>query len=363
MKTGIQAVKTIAAAAGISSPIRDYANAFLGSSEVTLDEIVLGYTVFPNLGQRPADLYIIQSVQDANAKTIFNAPRKRYQVISPAAAYQVHSCLSDYMERGQGSLATKQFGLGGFPVAGKAGTAYGFTDTYFIGYSQAITCGVWVGFDKPTKIYRGAFGKDLALPIWSKIMNVAEKDFASKVIEKPTVLKPIEICRSSGLLVAPRCTQAPSAPEGAPQQNAADVQTSTTYKEWATEVQAPSIICDIHGGGVRNYAKEFDQDDWPKAAAAVDLSKIRPIAMTASALVGFNDVYQSVRPGAESDNDANIPVAKAIPVDTPPPSTDTATALPAEVEVRRAEPVNAQSQPLEAPALSVPPPAAIDLSN
>ena len=363
MKTGIQAVKTIAAAAGISSPIRDYANAFLGSSEVTLDEIVLGYTVFPNLGQRPADLYIIQSVQDANAKTIFNAPRKRYQVISPAAAYQVHSCLSDYMERGQGSLATKQFGLGGFPVAGKAGTAYGFTDTYFIGYSQAITCGVWVGFDKPTKIYRGAFGKDLALPIWSKIMNVAEKDFASKVIEKPTVLKPIEICRSSGLLVAPRCTQAPSAPEGAPQQNAADAQASTTYKEWATEVQAPSIICDIHGGGVRNYAKEFDQDDWPKAAAAVDLSKIRPIAMTSSALVGFNDVYQSVRPGAESDNDANIPVAKAIPVDTPPPSTDTATALPAEVEVRRAEPVNAQSQPLEAPALSVPPPAAIDLSN
>ena len=364
MKTGIQAVKTIAAAAGISSPIRDYANAFLGSSEVTLDEIVLGYTVFPNLGQRPADLYIIQSVQDANAKTIFNAPRKRYQVISPAAAYQVHSCLSDYMERGQGSLATKQFGLGGFPVAGKAGTAYGFTDTYFIGYSQAITCGVWVGFDKPTKIYRGAFGKDLALPIWSKIMNVAEKDFASKVIEKPTVLKPIEICRSSGLLVAPRCTQAPSAPEGAPQQNAADAQAaSTTYKEWATEVQAPSIICDIHGGGVRNYAKEFDQDDWPKAAAAVDLSKIRPIAMTSSALVGFNDVYQSVRPGAESDNDANIPVAKAIPVDTPPPSTDTATALPAEVEVRRAEPVNAQSQPLEAPALSVPPPPAIDLSN
>ena len=365
MKTGIQAVKTIAAAAGIASPIRDYANTFLGSSEVTLDEIVLGYTVFPNLGQRPADLYIIQSVRDGNAKSIFNAPRKRYQVMSPAAAYQVHSCLSEYMERGLGSLATKQFGLGGFPVAGKAGTAYGFTDTYFIGYSQAITCGVWVGFDKPTKIYRGAFGKDLALPIWSKIMNVAEKDFASKVIEKPTVLKPIEICRSSGLLVAPRCTHASSLPEGGLdlQKNVPSPQASTTYKEWATEVQAPTIICDIHGGGVRNYAKEFDQDDWPKAAAAVDLTKIRPIAMTSSALVGFNDVYQSVRPGAESDNDANIPIAKAIPVDTPPPSTDSPAEPPAEVEVRRADPVNAQSQPLEAPSLSVPPPAAIDLSN
>ncbi len=85
--------------------------------------------------------------------------------------------------------------------------------------------------------------------------------------------------------------------------------------------------------------------------------------MTSSALVGFNDVYQSVRPGAESDNDANIPIAKAIPVDTPPPSTDASAEPPAEVEVRRADPVNAQSQPLEAPSLSVPPPAAIDLSN
>ena len=227
-----------------------------------------------------------------------------------------------------------------------------------------MTCGVWVGFDKPTKIYRGAFGKDLALPIWSKIMNVAEKEFPPKPIEKPTVLKPIEICRSSGLLVSPRCAhpEPASAGAGAPQSNVADA-SAATYKEWATDEQAPTVICDIHGGGVRNYSKEFNQEDWPRAAAAVDLSKIRPIAMTSSALVGFNDVYQSVRPGAESDNDANIPVAKAIPLDTPPPTADSSVATTGEVEVRRAEPVNAQSQPLEAPSLTVPPPAPIDFSN
>jgi hypothetical protein len=80
-------------------------------------------------------------------------------------------------------------------------------------------------------------------------------------------------------------------------------------------------------------------------------------------LVGFNDIYRSVRPGAESENDEDIPVAKAVPVNTPPPAPDVAVpaaALPGEVEIRRAEPVNSQSAPMEQPAIEAPPPAAID---
>ncbi|MCX6974861.1 MAG: hypothetical protein NTZ94_11320, partial [Verrucomicrobia bacterium] len=62
-------------------------------------------------------------------------------------------------------------------------------------------------------------------------------------------------------------------------------------------------------------------------------------------------------------NDANIPIAKAIPLDTPAPPADSPATSSSEIEVRRAEPVNAPSQPLETPALSVPPPAPIDFSN
>jgi penicillin-binding protein 1A len=358
MQVGLDAVKKTAAAAGISSPLRDYANAFLGSSELSLDELVLGYTVFPNVGQRPADLYIIQSIREPEGEIIFKAPRKRYRAISPAAAYETHSVMSDFMERGVGSLGRKQFGLGNFPVAGKSGTAYGFTDTYFIGYTNTVTCGVWVGFDKPTKIYRGAFGKDLALPIWSRIMNASAQSYPPREVERPSGLKEVEICRSSGLLATPRCSVKPA--DKVTGQRALD---ANTYKELATEKQAPTIPCDIHGGGVRTYAREFDEADWPRAATAIDLTKIRPVAVTSPPLVGFNDIYRSVRPGAESENDEDIPVAKAVPVNTPPPAAEGAVPVaPAsgEVEIRRAEPVKSQTAPMEQPAIEAPPPAAID---
>jgi len=358
MQVGLDAVKKTAAAAGITSPLRDYSNAFLGSSELSLDELVLAYTVFPNVGQRPADLYIIQSIREPEGEIIFKAPRKRYRAISPAAAYETHSVMSDFMERGVGSLGRKKFGLGNFPVAGKSGTAYGFTDTYFIGYTNTVTCGVWVGFDKPTKIYRGAFGKDLALPIWSQIMNASAQSYPPREVERPSGLKEVEICRSSGLLATPRCSAKPADTvigQRPPEAN--------TYKELATEKQAPTIPCDIHGGGVRTYAREFDEADWPRAATAIDLTKIRPVAVTSPPLVGFNDIYRSVRPGAESENDEDIPVAKAVPVNTPPPAAEGAVlAAPAsgEVEIRRAEPVKSQTAPMEQPAIEAPPPAAMD---
>ena len=142
------------------------------------------------------------------------------------------------------------------------GTAYNFTDTYFFGYNSSVTCGVWVGFDRPTRIYRGAFGKDLALPIWTRIMNVAAEEFPTVKLPKPDTLKAAEICRRSGLLATPRCAREADA-SGMGQ---------GTVTEYGTEAQLPKIRCDIHGGGVRNYAREYDQEEWPRAAAAVDLS-------------------------------------------------------------------------------------------
>ena len=149
------------------------------------------------------------------------------------------------------------------------GTAYNFTDTYFFGYNSSVTCGVWVGFDRPTRIYRGAFGKDLALPIWTRIMNIAAEEFPTVKLPKPDTLKAAEICRRSGLLATPRCAREADA-SGMGQ---------GTVTEYGTEAQLPKIRCDVHGGGVRNYAREYDQEEWPRAAAAVDLSMVRPVAV------------------------------------------------------------------------------------
>ena len=86
----------------------------------------------------------------------------------------------DALESGTGKAAHSQFGLKKFPVAGKTGTAYDFTDALFAGYDSSITCLVWAGFDKPQKIYRGAFGRELALPVWVDVMNASTEPLRSK---------------------------------------------------------------------------------------------------------------------------------------------------------------------------------------
>ena len=68
MKTGLDQVKKIAAGAGITSPLRNYANAFLGSSEATLEELTLAYSIFPNGGLRPKQPHIIQKIENAEGQ-------------------------------------------------------------------------------------------------------------------------------------------------------------------------------------------------------------------------------------------------------------------------------------------------------
>ncbi|MBE2203610.1 MAG: transglycosylase domain-containing protein [Chthoniobacterales bacterium] len=373
MKTGLEALKKTVAAAGITTPLRDYSNSFLGSSEMTLDEVTLAFSVFPNGGRHPKEIHLIKRILDTDGTVIYEAPRGMQKAISPEAAFQVHAGLEDIMRLGVGAAAAREFGLGNFPVAGKSGTAYNFTDTYFFGYTSAVTCGVWVGFDKPTKIYRGAFGKDLALPIWTKIMNASVADFPPQPFQRPSGLKEVEICRTSGLLATPRCTL-----ESTDATGAITSSLPLSYKEFGTESEIPKIRCDIHGGGMRNYAKQYEEAEWPRAAAAVDLATIRPVAVVAPTLLGFNDVYQSVRPGMEALDDASIPVAKAIAVTpekkeeptaspdaaasvpTPPAPEAAAPTPPAEPEIRKAESLAPLDSPLDKPVIQLPPPALMD---
>ena len=93
--------------------------------------MTLAFTMFPNGGRRPNEVHIIKRILDTDGSIIYEAPRSMVNAISPAAAFQVHAGLEEFMKRGAGAAAT-DLGLGQFPVAGKSGAAYNFTDTYFL---------------------------------------------------------------------------------------------------------------------------------------------------------------------------------------------------------------------------------------
>ncbi len=208
LRVGLDAFLEFAKLAGIDSPMRPYNSSFLGSSEVTLAELCKAYTIFPNGGLRPEDLYVIREIQTADGVAIYTAnaeDRDMVDVVEEFAAYQVHGCLEGVLTDGT-AANSQQLGLEPFPsVGGKTGTAYNYTDTWFMGYNSRITCGVWSGFVNPKTIYPQAFSKDIALPIWTDFMNASTRSFTAATIEPPEEGKRIEICTVSGQLATDAC--------------------------------------------------------------------------------------------------------------------------------------------------------------
>src|SRR5438046_2573162 len=209
-------------------------------------------------------------------------------------AYEINSCLADALESWTVKAAFTQFGLKKIPAAGKTGTAYDFTDALFAGYDSNFTCAVWAGFDKPQKIYRGAFGRELALPVWVDIMNSASDHYPPREIKQPTSasggLKQVEICSRSGLLATDKCYDAVKTANGD------TVQRRTTYMEIGTQSQLPTEPCNVHGEPRARLARFFRSEELPRAALAVNLTEVAPIVVKGPTLLADQDPYNSLKP-------------------------------------------------------------------
>ena len=354
-KTGLDALGKLTKDAGIGSPLRPFANAYLGSSEFTLEESTLAYTMFPGGGSRPARTHIIDRIDDGEGDTIYRRTEERKEVVSAATAWQVHSLMTDALARGTASKAMTDYGLAVAGAAGKTGTSYGFTDLWFLGYDEKLTCGVWMGFDKPQQIFRGAFSRDLALPVWVDVMNASRGDFPSSPLKAPVTVEQVQVCRLSGDLATDKCIEKIRRPDGT------EVTESTAYTEYARIGKAPTAACPLHSGGPQSYVKEFSEEEWPRAAAAIDLSKIRPVDVSSLPVVGAADPYQSVSPASMGGMAAEMPVAEAVAVNAfvlPAGTVGGADSVIPEVRPAQAAGVSAAVQ-TERPAMSLPAPPPI----
>ena len=292
MNAGVDSVLQLCSAAGIRSPLRSYPATLLGSSEITLVELALAYTIFPNAGWRANASHILERIEEKDGTLVWDAKpdRTRQTVIKPETAYEVHSCLVDALQSGTGKAAYTEFGLKKMPAGGKTGTAYDFTDALFAGYDSNFTCAVWTGFDKPQKIYRGAFGRELALPVWVDVMNAAAREYPPREIKQPANLKQVEICSRSGLLATDKCYDAVKTATGD------TVQRRTTYMEIATPAQAPTESCNVHGEPRARLVRNLPSGDLPRAALAVDLSEVTPVTVKNPTLLADKDPYNSLKP-------------------------------------------------------------------
>jgi penicillin-binding protein 1A len=88
----------------------------------------------------------------------------------------------------------------GKPVAGKTGTTNDEKDAWFIGYTPDIAVGVYIGYDKPRPLGRGATGGQLSAPIFLDFMQMALADQPAIPFRVPPGMNFIPIERKTGML-------------------------------------------------------------------------------------------------------------------------------------------------------------------
>jgi penicillin-binding protein 1A len=158
---------------GLAEKIPPYPSICLGSFESTLRNITAAYTALATGGER-LQPHLIEEVTDAEGKILFLATRGRLPALDPTATHTTNAMLERVLTEGTAARAST---LGLHKIAaGKTGTTDHFFDAWFIGFTQGLTCGVWVGFDKPKTIMRGGYGAELALPIWVDFMESTAAD-------------------------------------------------------------------------------------------------------------------------------------------------------------------------------------------
>jgi len=224
-KIGSRPVLRLASDVGLHD-LPDVPSLSLGTGLVTPLDLTAAYSAFPNGGYavRPRG---IARVIDADGGVAFDNPVNEERVISEEVAFQMVSMLEDVVDRGTGSPARTTYGVR-FPVAGKTGTTDEFKDAWFVGFTNNVVAGVWVGEDQPASIGREAYGARYALPIWRDFIKAAARKRGADAFEPPDGLQEVQLCKVSYLK---------------------PVETCPVYSEYFKDGdQIPTRLCPIHQG-------------------------------------------------------------------------------------------------------------------
>jgi penicillin-binding protein 1A len=167
-RVGIHKVIEVAHRFGVTSNIPAYLPSAIGAAEITLEEQVASYSVFPNDGLRVSPR-LIRKVENADGITLWEEPPAVSDVIDQQTARTMMGLLRAVVQHGTGQAASQL----NHPLGGKTGTTSDYTDAWFLGFSPSVTCGVWVGFDSRESLGEKETGAKAALPIWMTVMRQA----------------------------------------------------------------------------------------------------------------------------------------------------------------------------------------------
>ena len=195
---GVDYVIDYARKLGITAPINKDLSIALGSSGVSLLEMVRSYSVFANLGYLVEPTFITR-IEDRDGNILEEAIPIKNQTIEASTAYLMTSLLKSVVEEGTGRRVRKL----NRPAAGKTGTTNNLYDAWFMGYTPTYVTGVWVGKDQKAPLGKNETGSRAASPIWLDYMKGILANKPVKVFEVPEGVVFAKIDAKTGLLPGP----------------------------------------------------------------------------------------------------------------------------------------------------------------
>jgi penicillin-binding protein 1A len=170
LEFGAAAVAKTAYRLGIASKLEPNPSLALGTSEVSVIELVSAYAPFANGGEAISP-YVVEAVRTATGKTLFVRSKENFgRVIEPRHVAMMNAMMRETLRIGTGQKAQ----IPGWQAAGKTGTSQDFRDAWFVGYTAHLVAGVWIGNDDSSPT-RKATGGGLPTEIWSRVMKAAHQ--------------------------------------------------------------------------------------------------------------------------------------------------------------------------------------------
>lgn len=165
---------------GITSPLFRNLSLALGTSGVTLQELVRAYGVLADGGQR-VQPFFIKKIVDRTGHVFEETHPKAEQVMDPRIAFITTYIMQDVVESGTAQLIKKL----GRPVAGKTGTTDDTRDAWFLGFTPSLVAGGWVGFDQEREMGKQEVGGRAAAPIWLYFAQKALEEMPAETFPVP----------------------------------------------------------------------------------------------------------------------------------------------------------------------------------
>jgi penicillin-binding protein 1A len=235
---------------------RPYLPIALGAGETTVSQMTHAFATFANWGRSVVPT-LIDYVEDRNGHVILRAdPRCQMmqgcnapdwdgramprpplwgrQVVDQQTAYQVVHMLEGVVQRGTATILTQL----NRPLFGKTGTTTGPTNVWFIGGSQDVVAGVYMGYDNPRPMGGFAQGGTLAAPIFLQFARHAFEGMPVVPFRAPPGIRMVRIDRRSGNRV--QGTWPSDDPRGAVIWEAFKPESEPRRSIQSDEVQAPA---------------------------------------------------------------------------------------------------------------------------